>query len=111
MATSPASNNATPLVVTWSPTHIVTEVGQGAYYKDISWSGTPFGNYEQPQGPNTRIIAPAPGSLYGNAVGKVMVQQTGPSLEPNYPPEQMIYERPQFVPGKGWVSTANTPAA
>lgn len=107
MATSPSTQSVQAPVITWSPNHIVIEP---SYENEISWAGTPYGNAVQPGGEGVRVIAPAPGSLYGNAVGKTMVLPTFGVPEPFFPPMQEIYERPTFVPGVGWVNS-NTPTA
>lgn len=85
--------------------NIIVEVAPES--RDSTWEGTPFGNFAQPSRDNARVIEPAPGSLYGNAVGKTMTLETGPTILPKFPPEAEIVERPQYVPGKGWISSAN----
>lgn len=103
MATSPAQPQVQPFVPTFNPANVITEP---AFVNDISWAGTPQGNFSQPQGALWRGLVPAPGSLWGNAVGKAMVQETMGTFLPDLPPEQPVYERPQYVPGKGYVNSA-----
>jgi hypothetical protein len=96
--------------VTWSGSHIYVEEGMVGE-KETSYAGTPFGNFAQAQTAHQRSIQPAPGSLYGDAEGKSMVMSTGTTVLPNLPPAQEVYERPQWYPGVGWVTSATTQKA
>lgn len=86
-------------VYSWSGTHIVTEDGM----EQVRETQSQFGEFAQPGSATERQIVPRPDSLYGNAHGASMTLPVGPTVLPNLPPEQEIYEAPVFVPGKGWV--------
>lgn len=105
MATSPAQPQVQPFVPRFNPANVITEP---SFISPQMWGQTPFGNYEQPGGPQWRGQVPAPGSLYGMARGKVRSMTTMGQFTPDYPPEQMVYERAQYVPGKGYVNSATS---
>ena len=94
-------------VITWTPGAGIIVDDPAPSATNIGWVGTPEGNFAQPQAPHARVIEPAPGSLWGDAVGRTMVVPTGPTLYPEYPPEQQLFELPQWDPVNGWVSSAS----